>query len=65
MTAAALARFASEALAALQARERDPVAIAERAAIYAPRPRDPDPYTPERPDDLRDGLLKGARHADR
>ena len=60
MTAAALARFAAEAFAALQARERDPVGIAERAAIYAPAPRDPNPYTPETPDDLRDGLLKGA-----
>jgi hypothetical protein len=61
MTAAWLARFAAEALAALQERERDPVGIAERAAIYAPRPRDPNPYTPETPDELRDGLQKGAR----
>ena len=35
MTAAALARFAAEALAALQARERDPVEDAERAAHFS------------------------------
>ena len=34
MTAAALARFAAEALAALQARERDPVEDIERAAHF-------------------------------
>ena len=34
MTAAALARFAAEAYAALQARERDPVKDIERAAYF-------------------------------
>lgn len=62
MTSAAwLAQFAAEALEALRNRDRCAVSIAERAAIYAPRLRDPNPYTPDTPDALRDGLLKGAR----
>jgi hypothetical protein len=34
MTAAALARFAAEALAALQDRDHDPLEAEERAAIF-------------------------------
>ena len=38
MTAAALARFAAEAFAALQARERDPIEDIERAAHFSAPP---------------------------
>lgn len=60
MTSAAwLAQFSADAHDALRSRARCEVSIAERAAIYGPRPRDENPYTPERPDALRDGLLRG------
>lgn len=59
MTAEWLIRFTAEAYDALKHRERDPVGIAERAAIYAPQTRDAHPYTPDQPDAIRDGLLAG------
>lgn len=59
MTPEWLLRFAAEAHEALRNRERDPIGIAERAAIYAPQPRDPNPYEPHHSDAIRDGLLKG------
>jgi hypothetical protein len=37
VTAAWLARFAAEALAALQEREPDPIEDAERAAVFGPQ----------------------------
>lgn len=59
MTAAALARFAAEALAALQDRDHDPHEAEERAAIFA---GDNLPaYDPSAPDALRDGLAAGYR----
>ena len=63
MTPAALLQFAAEAYEALANREPCEVSDAERRAIYAPRPREAAPYTPEQPDPLRDGLARGARRA--
>ena len=62
MTSAAwLDRFTAEAIAAWRNRERDPIGSAERTAI-ATQPREANPYTPEQPDVLRDGLAAGFRN---
>lgn len=62
MTSAAwLDAFTAEAMAAWRNRERDPEGAAERIAI-ATQPREANPYTPEQPDALRDGLAAGFRN---